>query len=262
MYQNAQFARALYPSALSPPRVSVGLIELEGGCAVTVLHGGEEETHGPLSVRALLGRDQGAELISLRALRCAPGLSPGWRNASGDEVLYVLNGTGELRLDSHRHPIGPGSCAHVAPGVRCAIDNLGTEPMIILSARCPEPTQRDTFGYAPETSWTPPPLPDPAPVVCLADAEATPPPHHEPRVTQSVSVIPPGRGRDHTRQHEEVWYVLEGTGRMWAGEQTTEIATGSCIFLPRGQAHRVESTGKSDLRLLGISCPAASDGDE
>jgi len=78
------------------------------------------------------------------------------------------------------------------------------------------------------------------------------------QVTQFVGVIPPGRAPDHYHLYEEVLCILEGAGAMWSGASKTPIATGSCIYLPRGQTHCVENAGPGDLRLLGVFYPAGS----
>jgi mannose-6-phosphate isomerase-like protein (cupin superfamily) len=79
-----------------------------------------------------------------------------------------------------------------------------------------------------------------------------------PKATQFVGSIPPGRAPDHFHEYEEVLFILKGQGRMWAGETHTEIAPGSCIYLPKGQVHCVENTGVDELRLLGVFYPAGS----
>ncbi len=52
--------------------------------------------------------------------------------------------------------------------------------------------------------------------------------------------------------------ILEGHGRMWAGETRTDIGVGSCVYLPRRQVHCVENRGDGALRLLGVFYPAGS----
>lgn len=76
--------------------------------------------------------------------------------------------------------------------------------------------------------------------------------------TQFVGSIPPGRAPDHFHLYEEVICILKGKGVMWAGDKSTPIAPGSCIFLPRKQPHCVENTGDGELRLLGVFYPAGS----
>ena len=77
-------------------------------------------------------------------------------------------------------------------------------------------------------------------------------------VTQFVGAIPPGRAPDHYHHYEEVLYILQGSGVMWAGATHAPIESGSCIFLPKGQIHCVENTGQDELRLLGVFYPAGS----
>ena len=77
-------------------------------------------------------------------------------------------------------------------------------------------------------------------------------------ITQFVGAIPPGRAPDHFHLYEEVLCILEGHGAMWAGESSTPIETGSCIYLPRKQIHCVENRSASYLRLLGVFYPAGS----
>jgi quercetin dioxygenase-like cupin family protein len=77
-------------------------------------------------------------------------------------------------------------------------------------------------------------------------------------VTQFVGSIPPGRAPDHFHLYEEVICILQGEGLMWAGESSTAVAPGSCIFLPIRQRHCLQNTGSGELRLLGVFYPAGS----
>ena len=77
-------------------------------------------------------------------------------------------------------------------------------------------------------------------------------------MTQFVGAIPPGLAPDHYHEYEEVLCLLSGRGRMWAGDKSTPIERGSCIYLPRRQVHCVENTGDSELRLLGVFYPSGS----
>lgn len=77
-------------------------------------------------------------------------------------------------------------------------------------------------------------------------------------VTQFVGSIPPGRAPDHFHLYEEVICILQGEGLMWAGESSTPVAPGSCIFLPIRQRHCLQNTGSGELRLLGVFYPAGS----
>src|SRR5262249_42031966 len=78
------------------------------------------------------------------------------------------------------------------------------------------------------------------------------------QVTQFIGSIPPGRAPDHFHLYEEVLLILRGEGQMWAGKTSAPITAGSCVYLPKGQSHCVENTGREELRLLGVFYPAGS----
>ena len=73
-------------------------------------------------------------------------------------------------------------------------------------------------------------------------------------------VLPPGAsvGRHHHLETEEVYYLLEGSGRMTVGDETREVAAGDAIFIPRGATHSLKNTGAKSLRLLLVCGPAYS----
>jgi len=245
-------------------------VVLEGGCRVTAIRDGEPTINGTLSVWPQIGRANGASAISLRTMEFAPGLSPGFRNQECDQVIYVLQGAGTIFIDGSPYAVQPETGVYLRPGVILTVDSPGPEPFVLISSQCPEPTTTSeplppfTSPQSPETS----PLHRP-PIVRLADREAVPTADRRYRVlvddeigstqvTQFVGSIPPGRAPDHFHNYEEALVILRGVGRMWAGKTHTPIASGSCIYLPKGQIHCVENTGDDELRLLGIFYPAGS----
>lgn len=52
---------------------------------------------------------------------------------------------------------------------------------------------------------------------------------------------------------DEIYYGLEGRGRLFVEGQSFAFGPSSCYLLPRGAAHHLEA--KSRLRLLCICCP-------
>src|SRR5882672_7294129 len=82
---------------------------LEGGCRVSDMHDGGPNAEGSLRIWNQVGRQTGAQAISLRIMEFAPGLSPGIRNGDCDEILYVLDwerGWERGHPDSERgHPV-------------------------------------------------------------------------------------------------------------------------------------------------------------
>jgi mannose-6-phosphate isomerase-like protein (cupin superfamily) len=226
---------------------------------------------GALRVWPQIGRATGALAISLRVLEFAPGVSPGLRNESCDEILYVLAGdTASIFIDGWPYEVGPDTGIYLQPSQTLTVNNDSEVPLVMISSRCPEPAAEHIVTFSPVTSPAPSSLrPDQAPIVCLADRPALPTADRwyrvlvddevgSTQVTQFVGSIPPGRAPDHFHQYEEVLFILRGSGRMWAGETSTAIGAGACVYLPKGQAHCVENTGDDELRLLGVFYPAGS----
>ena len=261
-------------------------VTLEGGCRVSDMREGCPLIAGTLRIWNRIGRATGAQAISLRVLEFAPGLSPGIRNDDCDEILYVLDSEhghpvrpsegserssivqgAQVFINGHSQDISPDTGIYLRPGETFAVNNPGPNSIVMVSSQCPDPDREPEFVEA----LTSPKVdsPGPSPLVRLSDRPAQPTADRWYRVlvddeigstnaTQFVGSIPPGRAPDHFHQYEEVLFILRGEGRLWAGETNTPIAPGSCIYLPRGQVHCVENTGKDELRLLGVFYPAGS----
>lgn len=63
-----------------------------------------------------------------------------------------------------------------------------------------------------------------------------------------------GRGTrtlEHTHEASfEIYYILEGQGRMFLGTEEFEVQPGDTILIEPGTAHCIRNTGKAPLRLL------------
>lgn len=75
--------------------------------------------------------------------------------------------------------------------------------------------------------------------------------------------VEPGR---HTRRHRldrvEVYYILEGKGRMHIDVEEQDVAQGAVVTIPPDAVQWIENTGSEDLRFLAIvSPPWSEDGD-
>jgi mannose-6-phosphate isomerase-like protein (cupin superfamily) len=231
-------------------------IELTGGCRVHALREGAPLSHGRVRAWNHVGKANGAAAISLRVLEIAPGRASGLGGAPCDEVVYVFEGEGTLFLGGREHRLAPDTGFYVPPGGRFDLECLA--PLTLISSRCPDPGDAREAREDGATK-----------VVRLEDcaSETTGDrwyrvllDHHigDARVTQFVGSIPPGRAPDHYHEYEEALCILRGSGRMWAGDRSTPIERGSCIYLPRRQIHCVENTGEGELRLLGIFHPSGS----
>ena len=229
-------------------------VVLEGGCRVSTMHEGEPRVFGSLRIWNQIGQASGAHAISLRILEFGAGASPDLCDREHDEVLYVENGGCTISIGANSYEIGRETGIYLRAGQTFSLHNPGPEVARFVGCQCP--------GESGSRSELPP-------IVRLADRRALPTADRwyrvlvddeigSEQVTQFVGSIPPGRAPDHFHEYEEVLFILRGEGRMWAGESTTPIGPGSCVYLPRRQVHCVENTGDGELRLLGVFYPAGS----
>ena len=219
------------------------------------MHDGTPQVTGSLKIWNRIGKETGADAISLRILEFETGVSPVLCNDASDEVLYVLEGSCTVVIDGNAYQAGPETGIYVRPGRTFSVENSGPDVVRFVSSQSPAPPPNVSEQVAP--------------IVKLSDRRALATADRwyrvlvdeeigSEQVTQFVGSIPPGRAPDHFHEYEEVLFILRGEGRMWCGENHTPIGPGSCIYLPRRQVHCVENTGSGELRLLGIFYPAGS----
>jgi mannose-6-phosphate isomerase-like protein (cupin superfamily) len=54
---------------------------------------------------------------------------------------------------------------------------------------------------------------------------------------------------------EEIYYILEGTGRMRIGTETATVVPGDAIAIPPGSLHQITNTGAIPLKFLCCCAP-------
>jgi mannose-6-phosphate isomerase-like protein (cupin superfamily) len=59
-------------------------------------------------------------------------------------------------------------------------------------------------------------------------------------------------GHSHA-DHEEVYYVLQGRGRMVVGDSEYDIKAGDALYVPFGEFHTTFNTGILPLQLLWVT---------
>ena len=55
---------------------------------------------------------------------------------------------------------------------------------------------------------------------------------------------------------EEIYYILEGEGRMRVGGAERDVRVGDAIAIPPGQNHQITNTGSVELKFLCCCAPA------
>lgn len=59
----------------------------------------------------------------------------------------------------------------------------------------------------------------------------------------------------HHRATEEIYYILEGSGRMRIGDEQCDVQPGDAIAIPPGAIHQIVNTGATTLKFLCCCAP-------
>jgi quercetin dioxygenase-like cupin family protein len=224
----------------------------------------------------LIDRDLGAQHVMAYRLALDPDSALNHVHVGAEEVLYVLEGTGEVRVEGATHRVGPGQAVFIPDGAEHGYVNLGAEPLIVVGAMAPP---IDLDGIRPamprldlsglrsaslDEGAVAPRMMDERQVTPTLMGERSFRVLVSPEVgcrqmTQFTGVIPTGRAPLHAHPHEEAVYILAGAGRLWIEDQPVgELRSGSVVFFPIGVRHTLENVGREDMKVLGAFSPAGS----
>jgi mannose-6-phosphate isomerase-like protein (cupin superfamily) len=69
--------------------------------------------------------------------------------------------------------------------------------------------------------------------------------------------VPPGaRQMLHWHEPEQVYIIVEGTGRMCVGEEEEDVVAGDLIYIPPNVVHAIENRSAEMLGYLSAATPA------
>ncbi|HZS45170.1 MAG TPA: cupin domain-containing protein [Blastocatellia bacterium] len=241
---------------------------LAQGCRVTDPNRAEWLSEGTRRYQSPINRANGARDISQTISVFSRGVAPARRNASGEEALYVVKGSGTCVINGFSYEITPGTGIYVPPAERYQIENKSDTPLEIISVCCPEETSVELHSgpvaINPGSSTNAPKL-----TVHRSERRAIPTGDRSfylmvdkdigcKQVTQFIGVIPPSKAPHHYHTYEEAIFILGGSGIVWADDESCEFSAGTSIYLPVGQRHSLENNGSEDVTLLGVFYPSGS----
>jgi quercetin dioxygenase-like cupin family protein len=224
----------------------------------------------------LVDRDLGAEHVMAYRLTLDPDSALTHVHTGAEEVLYVLEGTGEARVEGATHQVKAGQAVFIPDGAEHSYVNTGDSPLVVVGAMAPpidlddihpamprldlsglQSASLDERGVAPtmmdERQVTPTLMGERSFRVLVSPEVGCR------QMTQFTGVIPTGRAPLHAHPHEEAVYILGGTGRLWIEDQPVgDLRAGSVVFFPIGVRHTLENTGAEDMKVLGAFSPAGS----
>ena len=83
------------------------------------------------------------------------------------------------------------------------------------------------------------------------------------RYSLAHAVVKPGKiSYEHSLRSSEVYYILDGMGRMYINDETAEVKAGQAVYIPPHARQRIMNIGKKDLIFLCIVDPAWRPEDE
>jgi quercetin dioxygenase-like cupin family protein len=224
----------------------------------------------------LVDSDLGAQHVMAYRLALEPDAALSHVHIGAEEVLYVLDGAGEVRVEGANHQVGAGRAVFIPDGAEHTYVNTGATPLVVVGAMAPTIEIDDIHPAMPRLDLTglgsaaldehgvAPTMMDERQVTPTLMGERSFRVLVSPEVgcrqmTQFTGVIPTGRAPLHAHPHEEAVYILAGTGRLWIEDAPVgALRAGSVVFFPIGVRHTLENTGREDMKVLGAFSPAGS----
>jgi mannose-6-phosphate isomerase-like protein (cupin superfamily) len=120
-------ARKDQPATAQPPANAV---------IATHLDASPEERTGDRTFRVLIGTHQAFTRATQFVGNIPPSRAP-LHEHTYDEVVMVLEGRGEVHVDTRTIPLSPGTCIYLPPGTKHCLENDGEAPLRVLGVFAP-----------------------------------------------------------------------------------------------------------------------------
>jgi quercetin dioxygenase-like cupin family protein len=227
-------------------------------------------------VQWLIDGRVGAQHVMSFACRLDEGANSAPHSHPADEVVYVVEGAGEVSIDGVSHRVQKGNALYIPEGAEHFFGNLAPGALRLVGAMAP-PVEHSPIGRAPArltVEQRPAAVDEKTARPTLMTESGVKPTMMGERsfrllvnpevgcltMTQFTGIIPPGRAPLHAHPYEEATYVLSGVGRLWIGDEPCgDLRAGSMAFLPIGVRHTLENTTEDSLlKVLGAFSPPNS----
>ena len=70
-----------------------------------------------------------------------------------------------------------------------------------------------------------------------------------------VVIYPGGAVPAHEHENVESYTILRGEGEMMVDKEVQPVREGDCVYVPRGLAHELRNTGKTDMHMMFAYAP-------
>lgn len=238
---------------------------LDNGCYVARIGQEAYEHYGALGLAPVIIQAMGAHHLSYYSGTLWTGQSNILRFKGSELACFVLNGDVDILIEGRRFPCSGENGVAVRKGEAFQLENKGPDPMRIDFAVCPQSSSIEVLddfdGVFVEDFPQRVVMPDPEKRSAMADrfyqvlidekTSGSP-------VTQFIGEIPCSRAKHHKHLYEEAILILSGEGFMWTDEIKAAVEPGDIVFLPKKQAHSLECTSRTGMRLMGVFFPSGS----
>lgn len=90
----------------------------------------------------------------------------------------------------------------------------------------------------------------------LTSAVLLHPPDGDTALTVTWVAVEPGAAQPmHSHPQEQVYVIVEGTGRVTVGEETADVEAGTLVHIPGDAPHAVRNTGTGVLNYVSAATP-------
>jgi mannose-6-phosphate isomerase-like protein (cupin superfamily) len=70
-----------------------------------------------------------------------------------------------------------------------------------------------------------------------------------------ITVVPPGvalEPHNTHNDHEQIYYIIEGSATISVGEEERRVSSGDCIYMPPDVSHGLKNDGDTDCRIFTV----------
>lgn len=210
--------------------------------------------------RTLIAKDFGPTGLIETVLSCGVGTTPLIETGDGEDLLFVISGSGKVLIGDETIEFGPESGLYIDSDVSYRISVAGPERVELVSVRVINPE------IAPDASVATRCIISRLSDMQLGNATAgrhfrilANPSTGFRSGTHFVGYVPAGEPAPmHYHRYDEVLYILEGEGILEIDGETNPLRPGTCYQLPAGTLHQVVNTGSSPLSEVAVFLPAGS----
>jgi len=74
--------------------------------------------------------------------------------------------------------------------------------------------------------------------------------------TTLVEIQPGGKQRIHQHRPEQIYFIIEGSGKMTLGNESRLVEKDDCIFIPSNEPHGLENIGQTLIKYFSTAAPS------